>query len=106
MNRQVIEIVDELVEVAAGIRRESLWLHVDEESTKVARTICDVDPRAKNECRALRGNRPGELERCHRARRWIFSALPYLARQLSVFNRLPTEGYTQSGRFWVKERRD
>jgi hypothetical protein len=36
MNRQVIEIVDELVKVAAGIRRGSLWLHVDEESTKVA----------------------------------------------------------------------
>jgi hypothetical protein len=31
---------------------------------------------------------------------------PYLARQLSVFNRLPTEGYTQGGKFWVRERRD
>jgi hypothetical protein len=56
MNRQVIEIIDDLVEVAAGICRGSLWLHVDEESMKVARTICDADPRAKNECRALRGN--------------------------------------------------
>jgi hypothetical protein len=25
---------------------------------------------------------------------------------LSVFNRLPTEGYAQGGRFWVRERRD
>jgi hypothetical protein len=49
---------------------------------------------------------PGELERCHRVRRWIFDALPYLARQLSVFNRLPTEGYAQGGKFWVRRRRD
>jgi hypothetical protein len=49
---------------------------------------------------------PGELERCQRVRRWIFDALPYLARQLSVFNRLPTEGYTQGGKFWVRRRRD
>jgi hypothetical protein len=34
------------------------------------------------------------------------STRPYLARQLSMFNRLPTEGYTQGGRFWVRERRD
>jgi hypothetical protein len=53
---KVIEIVDELVEVAAEIRNGSLWLHVDEESLKIAHTICDADPRAKNECRALRGN--------------------------------------------------
>jgi hypothetical protein len=26
--------------------------------------------------------------------------------RLSVFNRLPTEEYTQGGRFWVRERRD
>jgi hypothetical protein len=25
---------------------------------------------------------------------------------MSVFNRLPTEGYTQGDRFWVRERRD
>jgi hypothetical protein len=49
---------------------------------------------------------PGELERCRRVRQWIFDALPYLARQLSVFNRLPTKGYTQSGKFWVRGRRD
>jgi hypothetical protein len=49
---------------------------------------------------------PGELERCHRVRPWVFDALPYLARQLSLFNRLPTVGYTQGGKFWVKERRD
>jgi hypothetical protein len=56
MGRQVVEIIDELVEVAAGIRSRSLWLHVNKESTEVARTICDADPRAKNKCRALRGN--------------------------------------------------
>jgi hypothetical protein len=27
-------------------------------------------------------------------------------RQLSVFNRLPTEGYTQGGKFWARRRRD
>jgi hypothetical protein len=31
---------------------------------------------------------------------------PYLACQLSVFNRLPTAGYTQVGKFWVRGRRD
>jgi hypothetical protein len=31
---------------------------------------------------------------------------PYLARQLSGFIRLPTEGYTQGGRFWVRMRQD
>jgi hypothetical protein len=56
MGRQAIEIVDELVKVAAGIRSGSLWLHVDEESPEIAHTICDADPRAKNECHALRGN--------------------------------------------------
>jgi hypothetical protein len=56
MDRQVIEIINELVEVAAKTSRRSLWLHVDEESTEIARTICDADPRAKNKCRALRGN--------------------------------------------------
>jgi hypothetical protein len=43
---------------------------------------------------------------CHRVRWWIFDALPYLARQLSVFNWLPTKGYTQGGKFWVRGRRD
>jgi hypothetical protein len=66
---------------------------------EIARAICDADPRAKNKCHALRGYWPGELERCHRARRWIFDALPYLVHQLSVFYRLPTEGYTQDGKF-------
>jgi hypothetical protein len=80
-------------------RRGSFRLHVDEESTETARTICDTDPRAENERRALRGHNTGELERCHRVRRWIFDALPYLVRQLLVFYRLPTEGYTQGGRF-------
>jgi hypothetical protein len=28
-----------------------------------------------------------------------FDALPYLARQLSVFYQLPTEGYAQGGKF-------
>jgi hypothetical protein len=55
MKRQVVEPVDELVEVAAKIRSEGLRPHVDEESPKVAHTICDADPRAKNECCTLRG---------------------------------------------------
>jgi hypothetical protein len=54
----------------------------------------DTDPQAENKHRALRGHITGELERCHRVRRWIFDALPYLACQLSVFYQLPTEGYT------------
>jgi hypothetical protein len=56
MDRQVVEIINELVDVTAKTRRGSLWLHVDEESTEIARTICDADPQAKNKCRALKGN--------------------------------------------------
>jgi hypothetical protein len=56
MERQVVEPIDELVEVAAGIRSGGLWLHVDKELPKIAHTICDADPRAKNECRTLGGN--------------------------------------------------
>jgi hypothetical protein len=56
MDWQVVEIIDKLVEVAAKIRHGSLWLHVDEESPEIAHTIYDADPRAKNKCRALRGN--------------------------------------------------
>jgi hypothetical protein len=33
--------------------RESFRLHINEESTKIARTICDANPRAENKCRAL-----------------------------------------------------
>jgi hypothetical protein len=106
MERQVVELIDELVEVAARIRSDGFWHHVDEESPKVARSICDANPWAKNKRRTLGGNWPDEIERCHRARRRIFDALPYLARQLSVFNWLPTEGYTQGGKFWVRGRRD
>jgi hypothetical protein len=43
MDGQVIEIINELVEVAPRIRRESFWLHVDEEWPKIAHTICDAD---------------------------------------------------------------
>jgi hypothetical protein len=43
-------------------RRESFRLHVDDESTKIARTICDANPRAKNKRRAIRGHSTGELE--------------------------------------------
>jgi hypothetical protein len=38
-----------------GIRSGSLWLHVDEESLKIAHIIYDADPRAKDQCRALEG---------------------------------------------------
>jgi hypothetical protein len=99
MGRQVVEIFDELVEVAMKTRCESFRLHVDDESMKIASTICDTNPQAKNERRALRGHNTGELEGCHRVRRWIFDAQPYVARQLSVFYRLPTEGYTRGGKF-------
>jgi hypothetical protein len=85
MGRQVVEIVDELVEVAMKTCCESFWLHVDDELTKIAHTICDAKPRAENECRALRGHSIGELERCHQVRWWIFDVHPYLACQLSVF---------------------
>jgi hypothetical protein len=56
MERQVVELVDELVEAAVRIRSDGFRLHVDEESPKVARTICDANPQAKNERRTLRGN--------------------------------------------------
>jgi hypothetical protein len=56
MGRQVIEIIDELVEVAMKTHCESFRLHdVDGEPTKIARAVCDADPRAKNERRALGG---------------------------------------------------
>jgi hypothetical protein len=99
MGRQFVEIVDELIEVAIKTRYESYRLHVDDESTKIARTIYDANPRAENERRALMGHSTGELERCHRVCRWIFDAHPYLERQLLVFYRLPTEGYTRGGKF-------
>jgi hypothetical protein len=56
MKRQVVELVDELVEATTRIRSEGFWLHVDEESPKIIRTIYDADPRAKNERHTLRGN--------------------------------------------------
>jgi hypothetical protein len=100
MGRQVVKIVNELVELAMKTCCESFRLHdVDGEPTKITRAVCDADPRAENERRALRGHDTGELERSHRVRRWIFDAHPYLARQLSVFYRLPTEGYTRDGKF-------
>jgi hypothetical protein len=56
MGWQVIEIINELVKVAARTRRGGFWLHVDEESMETACTICDANPQAKNKCGALRGN--------------------------------------------------
>jgi hypothetical protein len=100
MGRQVIEIIDELVEVTMKTRCKSFQLHdVDGEPTKIARAVCDADPQAKNERRALVGHGTSKLERCHRIHWCIFDAHPYLARQLSVFCRLPTEGYTRGGKF-------
>jgi hypothetical protein len=66
---------------------------------KIAHTICDANPQAENNRRAVRGHSSGELEQCHRVRWWIFDALPYLASQLSVFYWLHTEGYTRGGKF-------
>jgi hypothetical protein len=55
VERQIVKLVDELDEAAARIRNDGSWRHVDEESLKVARTICDANPRAKNKRRTLRG---------------------------------------------------
>jgi hypothetical protein len=44
MERQVVEFIDELVEATTRTRSDGLWPHVDEESPKVARTICDANP--------------------------------------------------------------
>jgi hypothetical protein len=66
---------------------------------KIACAFCDADPRAEKEHRALEGHGTSELERSHRVRQWIFDAHPYPAHQLSVFYRLPTEGYTRGGKF-------
>jgi hypothetical protein len=100
MDQQVIEIVNKLVELAMKTCCKSFRLHdVDGESTEITRAFCDADPQAEYERPALGGHDSGELEQCHRVRRWIFDAHPYLARQLSVFYRLPTEGYTRGGEF-------
>jgi hypothetical protein len=56
MGRQVVEIVNELVELAMKTCCKRLRLHdIDGESTKIARAVCDADPRAENERRALGG---------------------------------------------------
>jgi hypothetical protein len=56
MGRQVIEIIDELIEVAMKTHCESFLLHdVDGEPMKIARAFYDVDPQAKNERRTLGG---------------------------------------------------
>jgi hypothetical protein len=44
MDGQVVEIINELVEVAMRTRRRSFQVHVDEELTETARTICNTDP--------------------------------------------------------------
>jgi hypothetical protein len=63
MGQQVVEIVDELVELAMKTCCESFRLHdVDGESAKIARAIYNADPLAENERRALRGHGTGELE--------------------------------------------
>jgi hypothetical protein len=63
MGRQVIEIINELVELAMKTRCESFRLHdVDGESTEIARAVCDTDPRAENKHRTLGGHGTGELE--------------------------------------------
>jgi hypothetical protein len=56
MGRQVIEIINKLVELAMKTCCKRLRLHdVDGELTKIAYAVCDVDPRAENERRALGG---------------------------------------------------
>jgi hypothetical protein len=44
------------------------------------------------------------LKRKLRSPRLVIGAADDLT--MSVFNRLPTEGYTQGGKFWVRGRRD
>jgi hypothetical protein len=45
MGQQVVEIVDELVELAMKTCCESFRLHdVDGESTEIAHAVCDADP--------------------------------------------------------------
>jgi hypothetical protein len=56
MEQQVVESINELVEIAARIHSKGLRPYVDEESPEIAHTICDADPRAKNECHSLGGN--------------------------------------------------
>jgi hypothetical protein len=56
MGRQVVEIVNELVELTMKTCCKRLRLHdVDGKSMKIARAVCDADSRAKNERRALGG---------------------------------------------------
>jgi hypothetical protein len=77
MGRLVIEIVNELVELAIKTRYESFRIHdVNGELTKIAHAVYDADPRAEDERLALGGDGIGELERSHRVRRWIFDAHP------------------------------
>jgi hypothetical protein len=73
---------------------------------ETACAVGNADPRAKNKGCALWEHGTGELEKSHRVLQRISDALPYLARQLPGFIRLPTKGYTQGGRFWVRMRRD
>jgi hypothetical protein len=54
MNRQIIEIIDELVEVALRKHRGGFRLHVDEKTMEIALAICDANPQAKNESFTLR----------------------------------------------------
>jgi hypothetical protein len=62
MDRQIIKIIDELVEVSMKTCCETFRLHVNDESMKIARTICDANPRAENKRHALRGHHTGELK--------------------------------------------
>jgi hypothetical protein len=52
---QAIEIVNELIKPAMKTCCKSLRLHVDDESTKIAHAICNANPWAENERRALGG---------------------------------------------------
>jgi hypothetical protein len=63
MGQQVIEIVDKLVELAVKTCCKSFRLHdIDGELMEIARAICDTEPSAKNERRALGEHGTGELE--------------------------------------------
>jgi hypothetical protein len=69
---------------------------VGDEATQA---VGDADLGAEDEGCALVEHVAGEAKRCHRIFQWILDEHPYLARQLSVFYRHPTEGYPRGGEF-------
>jgi hypothetical protein len=100
MGRQVIEIVDELVELTMKTRCEGFWLHdVDGEPMKIARSIYDIDPRAENERRALGGTTLVNLNDAIEFTGGSSMRTPIWRASCQCCYRLPTKGYTRGGKF-------